>query len=441
MLASLPLFKVSRMRAIARGFILFPALLLPLQAQKAAKAPAKSTPAKIAPHLVVMSESVVLNQWTHTLRLVNAPQNMKLLNPGQCIRVGIYATGDGRDAYLEKTRLAFEVKFAGKSQVFPAAALAEWKRIKPEGGDFVTAGLAAGGIKNPLPTMATMSASAAHWCVPADAQDGTATIEAEVESPSGREKIPPATIQIESFETGSKRAIKDPKEMESLLMDYYRQPNPARLLPMLQYFAADSEAISHPGTAESIAAFLSAALKDDPVAARDFETRLAAQPTFTRAMGLMVLRAAGYDVSDGLSKLSAADRKKFDNIPPLSDPFEIPMTRAAFMHLDMLWGVFGATGHYAPVNKVASTLAWRQDYEAFDKMRKSGQRVLHFTPPVVRGLTYIAAGWSLSSFQRNDPLVADYIEYMLASPKVSAAVKTELKALQSNKVFRQPSAK
>ena len=47
----------------------------------------------------------------------------------------------------EKTRLAFEVKFAGKSQVFPAAALAEWKQIKPEGGDFVTAALAAAGSR------------------------------------------------------------------------------------------------------------------------------------------------------------------------------------------------------------------------------------------------------------------------------------------------------
>ena len=57
-----------------RGLILLPGAAASLQAQKAAKAPAKSTPAKIAPHLVVMSESVVLNQWTHTLKLVNAPR-------------------------------------------------------------------------------------------------------------------------------------------------------------------------------------------------------------------------------------------------------------------------------------------------------------------------------------------------------------------------------
>ncbi len=438
MLASLHFIRTSRTRTIGRGLIVLPALLLSLQAQNPA---GKTAQAKIEPQLVVMSESVVLNQWTHTLRLVNAPQNLTLLNPGQCIRVGIYATGEGRDVYLANTRLGFAVKFAGNRQTFPAAPLAEWKQIKPEGGDSAAGALGAAGVKNPLPTQASMGASAAHWCVPAGAQDGTATVEAEVKSPGGREKMPATTLQIESFETGSKRTIKNEKEMEDLLMSYYRQPEPARLLPMLQYFAANNAAISHPGTAESIAAFLSAALKDDPVAAKDFEARLTAQPAFTRALGLLVLRSAGYDVSQGENKLGAEDRKKFDSIPPLSDPFDIPMTQAAFMHLDMLWGVFGATGHFEPVNKIASTLAWQQDYEAFDKMRKSGEKVLHFTPSVVRGLTYIAAGWSLSSFQRNDSLVADYIEYMMASPDESPAVKTELKGLQSNPVFRQPGGK
>jgi hypothetical protein len=49
----------------------------------------------------------------------------------------------------------------------------------------------------------------------------------------------------------------------------------------------------------------------------------------------------------------------------------------------------------------------------------------------------MAAGWSMGSFQRNDPLVADYIEYMLASPDISESVKTELKGLLTNPAFKQ----
>jgi len=48
----------------------------------------------------------------------------------------------------------------------------------------------------------------------------------------------------------------------------------------------------------------------------------------------------------------------------------------------------------------------------------------------------MAAGWSLGSFQRNDPLAADYIEYLLASPEVSAGVKTELTGLSTNPAFK-----
>jgi hypothetical protein len=43
----------------------------------------------------------------------------------------------------------------------------------------------------------------------------------------------------------------------------------------------------------------------------------------------------------------------------------------------------------------------------------------------------------LGSFQRNDPLTADYIEYMLASPDISDSVKTELKGLLTNPAFKE----
>jgi len=55
----------------------------------------------------------------------------------------------------------------------------------------------------------------------------------------------------------------------------------------------------------------------------------------------------------------------------------------------------------------------------------------------VRGVVYTAAGWSLWSFQRTDPLVADYIDYMLASADISQSVKSELSGLASNPAFKQ----
>jgi len=53
----------------------------------------------------------------------------------------------------------------------------------------------------------------------------------------------------------------------------------------------------------------------------------------------------------------------------------------------------------------------------------------------------MAAGWSLGSFQRTDPLAADYIEFMIASPDTPQSVKTELRGLSTNPAFKQEEKK
>jgi len=403
--------------------------------------PKKPSPAKIEKQLILVGEPVVQAQWTHTLKLVNAPQNVGLLNPGQCIRVGIYATGDNRDEYLDKTKLSFTVKFAGQEQAHPLASLSQTKQIKPEGGDFVTTVLAAGGVKNPLPTWASMGVSAANWCVPADAQDGTATVEAEIESPGGHQNQEASKIQIESFETGSKRSFKDEEEMERFFMTYYRHPNPARLFPALQFFSADTKARENRGTPESTAASIGSALKDNPAAEKDFMTRVSAQTGFTRAFGLMTLIFAGYDIDPALKTMSEEDRKKFARHPVLPNPDEMSADGENATRLDMLWGIFMTTGEVEPIQKIASTLAWRSDWDAFDKLRKTPNHPTDWTPSIARAVTYAAAGWALGSFQRSDPLAADYIEFMRASPDTPQAVKSELAELPTNPAFKEATGK
>jgi len=106
------LLSARMLRSFAAGFIALTALASPLPAQNDAEV-LKSLPHKNETFLFLVNESVVLVQWPHTLKLVNAPQNVTLLNPGQCIRVGIVATVDNRDEYLEKAKLSFRLNFAG----------------------------------------------------------------------------------------------------------------------------------------------------------------------------------------------------------------------------------------------------------------------------------------------------------------------------------------
>jgi len=428
-------------RSIIIGIFAAAVLALPsTRAQDASYPPHKASPPKIDSHILVLTDSVVQEQWTHTLELANAPQDITFMNPGECVRVGIVSTGDDRDDYLRHTMLSFQVRFGGHSDSYPLGALSQFKRIKPEGGDFVNGALSSAGVKLPaeMESMASLGASGARWCVPSNAVDGTATVEAEIDSPGGHQALSPASIHVESFQTGSEKAFKDMAELEAFLQTYYRQPNPARLLPALQFVTAEQTQQPREGQAEIFAAFLAAALKSNSIAAKDFLMRMGTQSPLMRAFGLLALRSAGYDISGVLNSLSAQDQGKFHSLPPLADPYDLTPSQELFQHLDMLWAVFGATGQFKPVQTISSALGWRSDYENFEKLRKSPNHSSVLTPSIVRAVVYSAAGWSLSSFQRNDPLVADYIEFLRASPDTPKPVKSELAALSSNPAFKRP---
>jgi hypothetical protein len=53
----------------------------------------------------------------------------------------------------------------------------------------------------------------------------------------------------------------------------------------------------------------------------------------------------------------------------------------------------------------------------------------------------MVAGWSLGSFQRTDPLAADYVEFMIASPDTPQNIKSELTGLSTNPAFKQEDKK
>jgi len=429
------------MPRFVRCLCIFFALAVSVLAQEATPYPHKATPVKIDKHLLLFPDAIVLEQWPHTLSPASPPQNLKMANPGQCMRVGIIATGDDRDNYLAKTQLSYRVEFAGQSQNHPLEPLAAIKRIKPQGTDFVNAMLMSADVPPPDMAMASIGASAESWCVPADAQDGTATIDAEAETPDGHKKLASAKIQIESFESGTRRLFKDTTELDAFAQGYHWQPNPARLYPDLLFYSADKNLRSQTGSLETTATFISSGLKANPAAAHDFMTRIAAQSGFTRAFGLLILLNSGDDVDPVLKTMSDADQKMFANHPVLPDPFDLTHVEDIGTRLDMLWSIFMSTGQLAPMQKIASTFAWRNDWEEFDKARKSANPPKEWTSAIGRAVGYGAAGWAMGSFQRTDPLAADYIEFMIASPDTPDPVKAELKMLQFDPAFKYPETK
>ena len=398
-------------------------------------------PAKIEKQILIFPDSVVTEQWPHTLKLVNPPQNLKLLNPGECIRIGIVASGDGRDSLLEKTQLSFRVEFAGQVQNHALAAFAGIKQLKPEGLDEVIQVTAAANVAVPPISMASMGASAERWCVPDDAQDGTATIDAEVETPAGHETPLRATILIEGFETGSKRTFKDVDEFEQYSMGYHSQPNPARLYPTLQFFCSNLKMTSGPEDVEGQVIYLATALKGNPAAAKDFMARVSASSKCVQMAGLLALFMDSYDIAPALQSMGEDERAAFQQRPELSGLYDFSSPADAPAKFDLLWAIFSASGQFVAIQKISTALEWRSDWDEFDKARKSSKRIKEWTPSIGRALAYSAAGWSMSSFQQTDPLAADYIDFLIASPDTSDAVKTELKGLQTNPAFQREEKK
>jgi len=99
--------------------------------------------------------------------------------------------------------------------------------------------------------------------------------------------------------------------------------------------------------------------------------------------------------------------------------------------------LFLATGDSKPVRAIASGLEWRKEGKDFLALRKSGRKPDGVTVELVKGVSYMAAGWSLESFYRNHPLVTDYIEAWKKDPTVPMVIREELGTLPTNEAFKR----
>lgn len=388
-------------------------------------------PASLSPEPYILLNSVVTEQWPAMLEAVNAPADMRLLNPGQCIRVAAVASGAGYEHFLDNVSIAFTVHTSSKDIPYPLTPNAATKRIKPEGGDFVSAVLAAGGVtQHPFLTTASMSVSAASWCVPANSPDGMIEIRTTVKRGETETKLKPATVTIESIETAATKVFKDENEFGPWIMNYHQSPEPGRLIPAIVFFASSKQ------EAPNALEFFKAALQHDGATAQAFGPELEKTDKSTQMLALTLLSKAGVQLIHPPT-LSDKDRKLIATASDLPDPYEMKPTSEIGSTLDCLWADFFATGQIKPVTAITSALAWQTDYDSFQRLVQSGKKPITPTESIYRGVGYVAAGWSLDSFQRTDTLAADYIQAIAANPATPPVIKKELSGLDSNPAFKR----
>lgn len=392
----------------------------------------------------------VASQWKGLLPTVNPPNLRRRAFPGQHLTFALGATGKDGDRLLRDGTYEFNVEFGGITKTFKAMRPTQTRRIKAEGADFVRFVLKElkvdGAEQEEGLAQVSLALFEVDWVVPVDAKDGIARIRGMVTSPLGQvSPMREREVEVWSFDRVAREgAFKDQKESGDWMMTYYQHPEPSRLVHAL---TADKD--NPAATQPNVIAFDVEVLKSSPAAAQDLMQRLKDSDRSARGLLLLLLSEAGYDLTACLKTLPEEEQARFpharaaasalpdpyDLTPNLADPYQIT-TR-----LDMLWSRFLATGDEKPVRAIAQALAWREDWQVFIRRRedfqKTGRQANALSPELLRALAYGAAGWSLGSFVRHHPLVADFVEAWKRDATVSAVVREELGSLLTNEAFKR----
>jgi hypothetical protein len=150
-----------------------------------------------------------------------------------------------------------------------------------------------------------------------------------------------------------------------------------------------------------------------------------------------LLSQAGFLTGANWERLTTEERANISShlLPDAFDVFDAKPDPGRMKRLDMLWGIFFATGDLKPVRAVVRMLAWHNDYASLSKLIESGQKPTELTESVMRGVMYRGAGWSLRSLSLEDGLLADYIDYLRSATETPDHLKQELASLNTNPAF------
>ncbi len=419
--------------------------VVPLFAQKAEVIKGKIQPTELIEQPWVFGTDVI-KHWRDLPNQVNAPINRTRVGSGQHLTLAIGARGDQRDQLLKAGTYSFTVAIGTDTKTFKDLHPTQVRRIKVEGADFVLSVLKAAQVSpkeaEGMMSMVSFALFDLDWTAPISAKEDVVSIKGKRIAEDGTQRnLKEAKVEYWSYERSAKEGgFKDKKEQENWMMGYYQCPEPTRLLHLFRASKDDENAFK-----PNMRAFYSHVLKSDPEAAKDLLSRLKSEEPVVRMIGVVAFLDAGYSLPTVLESMRAEDQEPFklipSKVPPLPDPYDLTPDVNNFIKIpsafDMLWSQFLATGDAKPVRTIAGALEWRKEGQAFLALRKSGQKAGGVTIELAKGVSYMAAGWSLGSFYRNHPLVTDYIETWKKDVGVPPVICEELGTLMTNEAFKR----
>jgi len=419
--------------------------VVPLFAQKAEVIKGKHQPTELIEQPWVFGTEVI-KHWRDLPNQVNPPVHRTRVGSGQHLTIAVGARGNQRDQLLKSGTYSFTITIGSDTKTYRDLHPIQVRRIKSEGSDFVLSVLKAAqvspGEAEGMMSMVSFALFDLDWAAPINAREEVVSIKGKGIAEDGTQwELKETKVEYWSYDrTAKEGGFKDNKEQENWMMGYYQRPEPTRLLHLFRASKDDSNAFK-----PNMRAFYSQVLKSDPEAAKDMLARLKSEEPVVRMIGAVAFLDAGYILPTVLESMRAEDQEPFklipSKVPPLADPYDLVpdvnnviKVPSAF---DMLWSHFLVTGDPKPVRAIAGALVWRSEGQAFLAIRKSGQKPGGITLEIAKGLSNMAAGWSLGSFYRNHPLVTDYIEAWKKDTGVPQVIREELGTLMTNEAFKR----
>lgn len=288
-------------------------------------------------------------------------------------------------------------------------------------------------------SIVTLAVFATDWTVPVVDRAAEVEISVEIAGAAFAGAIEPAALMIKTVDDWMSGTASTEEEIGKQMNRYLGDIHPGQLLSSFRTLAG-----SRSFDASSVHGLFVFALKSNPalVAAvvdhyPTFESEI--QPAL-----LWVLQLGGHDLNKLFPTLSRSAIAPFKAIEPLADPrnrplFEDPVDAQTIMRIgntmDLCWAGWMATGDKSYLRALVGLLECAPHFQAFQVWQESRGGVEGLNTAVAKGLAYQIAGWSIGSFQRTDPLVADWLIYWQNDPTIPDAIRQEIAALQTNPVF------
>jgi hypothetical protein len=380
---------------------------------------------------------------------VNAPGQLQVLAPGQGFEVALIADGDNREELLDGRLLTLKITTSAgvveKRDLKPISI----RPVKASGADMVMMALDAGGIQKQdraaierSISMVSLAVFEPGWEAPVLGREEQVRIEATIVG--GRTPIPKidaVRLRLRPWSDWQKDAQPDPASLQDLMSGFHESPQPGRLLSMLKA-AARSKALKQP----SVQGFFVAAFRQNSMARQEAVKTLPSLDPLSKWALLMVLRLGGEDISSMLADFPEDATSSLREIQPMKDPrifpaFTDPVDPQAVAGIgapmDQCWGSWMATGDPSYLRSLVGLLNGAADFEAFQLWIKTKGGTKGLNAQVARGLAYQIAGWSLSSFQRTDPQVSDWLLFWQDDPDLPLALREQIRSVPQNPAFKR----